>query len=178
MFFNGWENIFRTIIVGVLAYAGLVFLVRISGKRTLAKMNAFDLLVTVALGSTLATILLSKDVALAEGMTAFGVLIGLQYTIARLSVHSEMVRNLVKSDPRLLFYQGRFIDSALKAERVTRQEVYAVIRAQGIAQLDQVEAVVLETDGSFTAISRTAGPATALETVDTSAVKADSDVYS
>ena len=176
MFFNGWENIFRTMIVGVLAYAGLVFLVRISGKRTLAKMNAFDLLVTVALGSTLATILLSKDVALAEGMTAFGVLIGLQYLIASLSVRSETVRNLVKSDPRLLFYQGRFIGSALKMERVTEAEVYAVIRAQGIAQLDQVEAVVLETDGSFTAISRAPGPATALATVDTSAVKATGDV--
>jgi uncharacterized membrane protein YcaP (DUF421 family) len=165
MFFDSWTSIFRVIVVGVLAYAGIVFLVRISGKRTLAKMSAFDLLVTVALGSTLATILLSKDVALAEGLTAFGLLISLQYIVASLSIRSNTIRKLVKSDPRLLFYQGHFIDSALKAERVTVEEVYAAIRAQGISQLAQVEAVVLETDGSFTALPLSDGKATSLATV-------------
>lgn len=67
MLFSGWENLLRTLVVGVLAYVSLVVFLRISGKRTLSKMNAFDLIVTVALGSTLATVLLSKDVALAEG---------------------------------------------------------------------------------------------------------------
>jgi uncharacterized membrane protein YcaP (DUF421 family) len=70
MIFDGWGSIARTAIVGVLAYAALVVLLRISGKRTLAKMNAFDLVVTVALGSTLATILLSKEVSLASGVAA------------------------------------------------------------------------------------------------------------
>lgn len=64
MFFNAWSDIGRVLVVGGLAYAGLVLLLRLTGKRTLSKMNAFDLVVTVALGSTLATILLSKDVAL------------------------------------------------------------------------------------------------------------------
>lgn len=66
MFFDTWAGLGRTLMVGVLAYAALVSLLRISGKRTLSKMNTFDLVVTVALGSTLATVLLSKDVALAE----------------------------------------------------------------------------------------------------------------
>ncbi len=86
MFFSTWAGLGRTVIVGVLAYAGLVALLRLSGKRTLAKMNAFDLVVTVALGSTLATILLSKTVPLAEGILAFALLIALQYVIAWLSV--------------------------------------------------------------------------------------------
>ena len=152
MFFNGWDNIVRTVIVGVLAYAALIVLLRISGKRTLSKMNAFDLVVTVALGSTLATILLSQDVALAEGVAAFVTLIGLQYSIAALSVRSATVREVVKSNPQLLFYRGDFLDSALRRERVTRAEVYAAIRSQGIADLVNVEAVVLETDGSFTTL--------------------------
>ncbi len=46
MFFNGWESLLRTLVVGVLAYISLVLSLRISGKRTLAKMNAFDLIVT------------------------------------------------------------------------------------------------------------------------------------
>ena len=74
MYFNGWESLLRTLVVGVLAYVSLVVFLRISGKRTLSKMNAFDLIVTVALGSTLATVLLSKDVALAEGALAFALL--------------------------------------------------------------------------------------------------------
>ena len=82
MFFDSWSALGRVAVVGVLAYLGLVALLRGSGKRTLAKLNAFDLVVTVALGSTLATILLSRDVALAERLLAFTLLITLQYIIA------------------------------------------------------------------------------------------------
>ena len=79
--FDEWSNLLRTLIIGVPAYIALVFSLRISGKRTLSKMNAFDLVVTVALGSTLATVLLSKDVTLAQGVLAFGLLIGLQFAV-------------------------------------------------------------------------------------------------
>ncbi len=113
MFFNSWTSLLRTVIVGILAYVGLVFALRVSGKRTLSKMNAFDLVVTVALGSTLATILLSKDVALAEGLLAFLVLICLQYAVAWLSVRSRKFQQLVKARPTLLFYEGQFLQDAL-----------------------------------------------------------------
>ena len=86
MFFQNWTGLLRTVIVGVMAYLALVTLLRVTGKRTLSKMNAFDLIVTVALGSVLATILLSKDVPLAEGVVAFGLLVSMQYIITWLSV--------------------------------------------------------------------------------------------
>jgi len=105
-FFNTWAGLVRISIVGTLAYVALVLLLRISGKRTLSKMNAFDLVVTMALGSTLATIILSRDVALAEGVLAFAVLIGLQYAVTWLSVRSQAISRFVKSDPTLLFYRG------------------------------------------------------------------------
>jgi uncharacterized membrane protein YcaP (DUF421 family) len=70
MFFNGWQSLLRTLVVGVLAYVALMVILRLSGNRTLSKMNAFDFIVTIALGSTLATVLLSSDVALAEGVLA------------------------------------------------------------------------------------------------------------
>ena len=153
MFYDGWRGLLRTLAVGVPAYAALVLFLRVSGKRTLAKMNAFDLVVTVALGSTLATILLSKDVALAEGVLALALLIGLQYAVAWLSVRSRAWRRLVKSEPRLLLYRGQLLDAALRAERVTPDEVRAAARSEGQADLDQVEAVVLETDGKFSVIA-------------------------
>lgn len=70
MLFSGWLSLGRMVVVGLLAYICLILLLRISGKRTLAKMNAFDLVVTVALGSTLSAVAMSKDVALAEGGAA------------------------------------------------------------------------------------------------------------
>ena len=137
MFFDSWYALLRVAVVGVCAYAALVALLRVSGKRTLSKFNAFDLIVTVALGSTLATVLLSKDVALAEGVLAFGLLVGLQFVVAWLSVRSATVRRLVKSDPRLLFYRGEFLRDAMRGERVTEGEVVAAVRAQGVAAIER-----------------------------------------
>jgi uncharacterized membrane protein YcaP (DUF421 family) len=68
MLYSGWYGTFRVAVVSIAAYVALLVFLRVSGKRTLSKMNAFDLVVTVALGSTLATVILSKQVALAEGV--------------------------------------------------------------------------------------------------------------
>ncbi|MDP8925344.1 MAG: DUF421 domain-containing protein, partial [Actinomycetota bacterium] len=157
MFFDSWAVLGRTAIVGVLAYLVLVFLLRVSGKRTLSKMNAFDLVVTVALGSTLATVLLSKSVSLANGMLAFALLISLQFAITWLSVRSPAVRNLVKAEPTLLLHRGRFLRMAMKLERVTEAEILAALRGQGIASVEEVEAVVLETDSSFSVVRTSSG---------------------
>jgi uncharacterized membrane protein YcaP (DUF421 family) len=157
MFFDGWDSILRTITVGVLAYAGLVLLLRVSGKRTLSKMNAFDLVVTVALGSTLATILLSRDTALLTGMAAFATLVALQYAIAWMSVRSALVRRLAKSEPRLLVRNGELLENAMREERVTREEVLAAIRQNGQTELPRIHALILETDGTFSVIGAGGG---------------------
>ena len=149
MWFDGWQGIVRVVLVGLSAYAALIALLRISGKRTLSKLNAFDLVVTVALGSTFATVLLSKDVALAEGVAAFAVLIFGQYAVAKLSVRFGPVRRAVKSEPRVLLYRGRLLQDAMRRERVTADEIESVVRGAGLGALEAAGAVVLETDGSF-----------------------------
>lgn len=153
MLFHDWYDLLRLFIVGICAYVGLVGLLRITGKRTLAKMNAFDLVVTVALGSTLATVLLSSEVSLVEGLFAFALLCGLQYVVAIASIRSQRFQKLIKADPSLLFFRGRFVADTMRAERVTEQEVLSAVRSQGLADLDAVDAVVLETDGSFSVIA-------------------------
>ncbi len=62
IYFDSWDGPARVILVGVPAYLSLLLLLRVSGKRTLAKMNAFDFIVTIALGSILATLLTSRSV--------------------------------------------------------------------------------------------------------------------
>ena len=151
-FFLNWNELGRTILIGIFAYLILILFLRVSGKRTLTKLNAFDLVVTVALGSTIASTIMSKSTALAEGATAFAVLIGLQFVITFLSVRIKAFSNLVKAEPRLLLLDGQFLDDALKSERVTRGEVRSAARAQGAASLSQVHAIVLETDGSLSVV--------------------------
>ncbi len=156
-FFSGWQSLLRTLVVGVLAYVTLLLFLRFSGKRTLSKMNAFDFVVTVALGSTLATVLLTKDVALADGALAFALLVGLQFVVTWSSVRARWVRQLVTGEPLMLLHRGDFLPSALRQVRVTHDEIRAAVRAAGLAGLSDAEAVVLETDGSFSVIRRGEG---------------------
>lgn len=164
MLYDHWRGLLRVVFVGTLAYFGLILLLRSSGKRTLSQMNAFDFIVTVALGSTLATVLLTKDVALFEGLLGFAVLILLQFVVAWLSVRSKRFSSLVKATPALLFYRGEFLHDALRRERVTEEEVLAAIRENGFGALDEVEAVVLETAGKISVLRAAAqegpGPST------------------
>ena len=157
MLFDDVTGLLRILFVGIVAYAALVTFLRVSGKRTLSKMNAFDLVVTVALGSTLATILLSKDVPLAEGLLALALLIGLQWVVAWGSVRSSWFSNLVKSEPQVLYHRGSMMEVALKRERVTPEEIAAAARSSGHGELDEVDTVLLETDGSFSVIGRRRG---------------------
>jgi uncharacterized membrane protein YcaP (DUF421 family) len=152
MFYQSGADMARTVIVGTLAYALLIVSLRVSGKRTLAKLNAFDLTVTVALGSTLATILLSEDVALAEGVTAFLLLIGLQFVVTFLSLRSHRFARLVRSEPTLLLRDGEYCRDAMLRERVTEEEVQTVLRTNGMTTPEAASAVILESDGSFSVI--------------------------
>lgn len=166
MFFHNAAELARVVVVGLAGYLFLVASVRLAGKRSLAKMNAFDLVVTVALGSAMATILLSAQVALAEGAAAVALLVGLQFTVTWLSVRSRSIRRLVKSQPTLLLCDGRMLHDRMRRQRVTDSEVRQALRAHGYGDLEQVAAVVLETDGSFSVVPRSQlGAATALHGV-------------
>jgi uncharacterized membrane protein YcaP (DUF421 family) len=152
MFFDSWHGLLRVLVVGSLAYAGLVILLRVSGNRTLSKLNAFDLVVTVALGSTLATILLTKDVALVEGILAFALLVGLQYIASWCSVRSGRFRKVLNSEPTLLVHRGQYLALAMRRARVAEDEILAVLRQEGLDEVAAVHAVVLESDGSFSVL--------------------------
>ncbi|MTD31699.1 DUF421 domain-containing protein [Planomicrobium sp. YIM 101495] len=159
MFEITWDNFVRIITVGFFAYVALVFFLRVSGKRSLTKLNAFDLVVTVALGSILATILLDSNISLLEGMASFGLLIVLQYIVTFLSVRSRKFSDFIKAEPSLLYVNGTFLEKTLKKERVSKFEVTQAVRNGGNGSMEDVQAVVLETDGSMSVISGKLGDA-------------------
>jgi uncharacterized membrane protein YcaP (DUF421 family) len=154
--FDGWNPILRVLIVGPLAYTSMVILLRVSGKRTLSKMNAFDLVVTISLGSVLATILTDRTLALLTGVTVIAVLIACQFVITALSVRLPAVERFVKAEPSLLVRNSRLLPEAMRRSRVTEREVVAAVREAGVASLSDVAEAVLETDGSVTVVPASA----------------------
>lgn len=158
VFFDGWAALARILVVGMIGYAALVVLLRLGGKRTVSRMNAFDLIVTISLGSALAATLLSKDVPLAEGLLALALLIGLQYAVAWTEIRYGRIRGLVRSEPALLVWRGKFMAAAMRRERVA-EDVLAAMRRGGILSLEEVHAGILETSGSISVMEHACGPA-------------------
>lgn len=120
IFFDSRQSIIRTTVVAISAYIALVFILRITGKRTLSKMNAFNFIVTVALGSALATVALNKNVALADGVLLFFLFVVLQYLITWLSVRVKSFKKIITAKPTLLVYKGEILFDAMKEERITQ----------------------------------------------------------
>lgn len=152
MMISSWASLGRIALTGLLVYVAVVIFLRVTGKRTLSKWNAFDFIVTIALGSTLATALLSKQTTVLEGMLGLALLMGLQFVVTWLSVRSDLVQYALKSEPTLLLHEGQFRHDEMRRERVTESEVRAALRAHGIGAVEEVDVVVLETEGTFSII--------------------------
>ena len=164
-FYDGWPPVLRVVIAVVCGYVGMVVLLRVSGKRTLSKMNAFDFVVTIALGSTLATLILSRDVSIVEGLVAFAGLIGLQWIVAWTCARSDTADTLVKSTPTIILWRGKVLSDVMRRERLSPEEIRSAVRAAGHARLEDIAVVVLETTGELSVIPDvpSSGDASALE---------------
>jgi uncharacterized membrane protein YcaP (DUF421 family) len=158
LFFESWYSVGRTVSLTIIGFAALIILLRVSGKRTLSKMNVFDFVFVVAVGSVFASTIISKDVTLIEGLCALATLMGFQAILAKISAHSVRAERIINGDPTLLLSKGRFIHSALKRERVTEEEVRASIRAKGVKRVEDVDAVILENDGTLSVAWEAKGP--------------------
>jgi uncharacterized membrane protein YcaP (DUF421 family) len=156
LLFKNWESIGQVMFCALIAYCILFLFIRISGKRTLSKLTAFDFVVSVTLGSTLSSMILAK-VTLAEGAGALIVIILLQYLLAWGAKKSKVLEKAINSSPTLVFYQGKFLEDAMKKEVLTHEEIYAEIRKYRMLDVDQVEAVVMEINGELTVIKKSAG---------------------
>jgi uncharacterized membrane protein YcaP (DUF421 family) len=165
VWFDSWDGIVRVVAVGAAAYMFLIVTLRVAGKRMLSQLNAFDFVVTVALGSTLATILLSNGTAFAEGAVALLLLAALQFGVAWFSTRWGPVRRAVTAQPRILVWEGEVLDGEIRSTRVTASQIMQAVRAGGFGDVGLVGAVVLEPNGTLSVIGRSAmGAGSALPT--------------
>lgn len=117
-------------------------------------MNAFDFVVTIALGSILASVSINQEIPLADGITAMLLFIGFQFLFTWLAVRVKAVRTLITSKPSLLFYKGSFHYQAMKKERIAVEEIYSAARQKGFSTLDEVDMIILETTGDIAIIEK------------------------
>lgn len=143
----------KLITISVVSFIAIVLILRASGKRTLSKMNAFDFIVTVALGSVLATTIINYQNSFWNGILAFIMLVTLQHVTTWLSVRFKSIGSMIKSEPALLYYEDTFQERAMIKERVDRNELKQAIRKAGYVSFDDISAIVLESDGTLTVIS-------------------------
>jgi uncharacterized membrane protein YcaP (DUF421 family) len=165
IFFSGWDPIVRTLVSTVVTYLVLVALIRVAGSRVLAKWYAFDLIITVALGSSFASGLLSQDITVAQAVTGFVLLIALQFTVSWGVLHWSFLRIVVNPRPSLILRKGEFDDRAMRRQRVGEADVRAAVRSHGFASLKDVDAVILEADGTFSVIEHFSGDCSALDDI-------------
>ena len=154
LFFNGWMPLIRILIVGVFTYIAMLMLLRVSGKRTLSRMNAYDMVVTMALGSIMGKVLLSEEVSISESMTALFLIVSLQYGLSVAIYRWPWVRKLVSCKPSVLFHNGEFIERTMEQERIDKNEIIAAIHQRGLNDLEMVEAVILGANGDLSVVKK------------------------
>lgn len=152
IFFESWNEIYRVVITAVLTYLLCIGLISFFGKRSSAKMNNFDWIVTVAMGSILGSSVLLKKVVVLEVLSGLLILLTLQFLFNKMSVNFAVFRNSMKRSPTLLFFSGEYIEKALQRERVTKDEVRTGIRCIGLIDEKDVSAVILEPNGELSVI--------------------------
>ena len=164
-FFDSWPQLARTAVLAVLCYVGMVIVIRMGGKRSLSQMNPYDFVVTVAIGSMLATAILSPSTTVAQVVGGFALLILMQTTLAFVASRANRLERFLNGEPELLFHRGQFLPRAMRKHRIAEMEIRAAIRDAGMASMADVEAVVFETNGHLTVVPRGPSPASTLEDV-------------
>jgi uncharacterized membrane protein YcaP (DUF421 family) len=154
LWFSSWASLLKITISSIVGYLLLILYIRLVGKRATSKMNNFDWIVSVAIGSILASLVILKDVSISDGALAMGWLIGLQFLLTQATTRWTWARRLFLARPSLLYIQGEFVESEMSKQRVSREEILSAIRESGASDMDEIFAVTLEPDAEMAVVKR------------------------
>ncbi len=146
----GWRTIGYVVLATVATYVSTIVAVRLAGRRTVAELSAFDVVVTVAIGSLVASTASSADPSYVQGMTALVTLLLLQVGIAALRQRSAMLRRLLDFKPETVV-DGERVDlpAGPLTSQITLDELQSKLRELGVFDLDEVTLVVVEPTGGL-----------------------------
>ena len=154
LFYDDLDSVLRILISAPLIYIFIIANIKLMGKRTTSQLNSFDWLVTVAMGSIVASVVMQKDTSLVSAVIAIFTMMGLQFIITKLMFKFSFWKKMIRSNPRLLLYEGEYIMSNMKKARIVESEILSAVREKGYADLNDVYAVVMETDASLSVITK------------------------
>lgn len=150
--FESWESLFKILVSATIGYLILIFYIRLAGKRSTAKMNNFDWIVTVAVGSILASMAVLKDVTVSDGALAMALLLGFQYLLTMATSRWAWARKLFLALPAVLYAHGKFHSREMRKQRISESEILSAIRESGIGSLKEVRVVTLESDAELSVV--------------------------
>jgi uncharacterized membrane protein YcaP (DUF421 family) len=157
-FFDGWPQLLRSVLSAAAIYIAMVAALRIAGEKALAKMSGYDMIVTVALGSIVATLPLTTSVSVTDAVAAAATFLGLQQLMRYLQARHMRVHHLARERPHLLLWNGRLLEDRMLENDISADEVRAAVRRSGILSLTQVRAAILENDGEWSIIPQSESP--------------------
>lgn len=133
----------------ILVYLFLVLLLRIFGKRELAQLNPFDLVVLLSLSNTVQNAIIGDDNSLSGGLVGAFTLLLVNYCVVRFMFRHRRLDQILEGDPTMLVRNGRICEDQLAKELITTSELQTIVRRQGFDGLHEVEECVLEPGGAF-----------------------------
>lgn len=149
-----WDHLFypdvsvlEKVIRPIIVYAFLVVGLRLAGKRELAQLNAFDLIVLLTISNTVQNAIIGNDNSVSGGLIGAATLLALNALVVRVVYNHKGLDRLIEGEPVALIENGRIIEERMKSELVTHEELEIAAHKQGFARLDQVERAVLEAGG-------------------------------
>ena len=142
----------------VVVYAFLVVGLRLAGKRELAQLNPFDLIVLLTLSNTVQNAIIGDDNSVTGGLLGAATLLGVNALVVRFLYRHEQLERLVEGEPDVLIENGKIRFDRLKTELITLPELESAVHKQGFASLDEVDRAVLEPGGTVSFIGKKPGP--------------------
>jgi uncharacterized membrane protein YcaP (DUF421 family) len=153
MFFLGLP-VAEKVIRPALVYAFLIVGLRLAGKRELAQLNPFDLIVLLTLSNTVQNAIIGDDNSVTGGVIGASSLLAINYLVVRFLFRHETLDRLVEGDADVLVENGVVRTDRLEKELITRTELESAARKQGFESLDDVQRAILEPGGSVTFVAR------------------------
>ena len=141
--------IIEKIIRAVLVYIALVVLLRLFGKRELAQLNPFDLVVLLTLSNTVQNAIIGNDNSLTGGIVGAVALLAMNYLVVRFLFRHRRLDQILEGEPTVLIDNGQVMHKALAKELLTESELVTVVRRQGYESVREVQSCILEPGGFF-----------------------------
>jgi uncharacterized membrane protein YcaP (DUF421 family) len=138
----------------IFLYAFVVFVMRVIGRRELSSMTPFDLVLLIVLGDAIQQGLTQDDYSVTGAVLAIATIASLQVFTSYFSYRSRHARKFLEGEPIVLVERGELVETNLKRERMTPDEIAEEMRQQQIGSLDDVEWGILEPNGSISFIKK------------------------